>query len=173
MAHGLAAQSGGALRLASRPGAGTTVELWLPRAESPPVAAQPAPVATPEAVRPSTVLLVDDDGLISSATAEMLKDLGHRVIEAPSGQRALEILRAGTAVDLVITDQAMPGMTGTQLAAEIREAWPDLPILLASGYAELPADEGPALPRLRKPYHQAALAAAIAGLMPARASPVR
>jgi CheY-like chemotaxis protein len=103
----------------------------------------------------------------------MLKDLGHRVIEAPSGRRALEILRAGTAVDLVMTDQAMPGMTGTQLAAEIREAWPDLPILLASGYAELPANDGPDLPRLRKPYQQASLAAAIAGLMHARASSAR
>jgi CheY-like chemotaxis protein len=109
--------------------------------------------------------LVDDDALISMATSEMLKDLGHRVIEAPSGSKALEILRTGTAVDVVITDQAMPGMTGTQLAAEIRAAWPDLPVIIATGYAELPEDRDRKLPRLDKPYGQDDLAAAIDRLL--------
>ena len=68
----------------------------------------------------------------------MLKDLGHRVIEAPSGRRALEILRAGTPIDVVVSDEAMPGMRGTELAVEIRASWPDLPVILATGYAELP-----------------------------------
>jgi CheY-like chemotaxis protein len=81
----------------------------------------------PQPVRPRTILLVDDDALISMATSEMLKDLDHQVIAAPSATKALEILQAGAAVDLVITDQAMPAMTGAQLAAEIRGAWPDLP----------------------------------------------
>jgi len=121
--------------------------------------------------RPCTVLLVEDDAWISMATATLLKDLGHRVIEAPSGRKALEILRAGTAVDLVVTDQAMPAMTGTELAAEIRESWPDLPIILATGYAEPPKGGPPGLLWINKPYGQDELAAVIAELMRARATP--
>ena len=111
MVHGLAAQSGGALRLSSRPGAGTTAELWLPRAQARPARSAAAPRrAVPQVPRSCSVLLVDDDALISMATCEMLKDLGHRVVEAPSGSRALEILHAGTPVDLVVSDEAMPNM---------------------------------------------------------------
>jgi CheY-like chemotaxis protein len=98
----------------------------------------------------------------------MLSDLGHQVIEAASGKKALEILRAGARVDLVMTDQAMPGMTGLQLAAEIRTSWPDLPVMLTTGYAELPGEAGLKLPRLEKPYGQDELAAAITDLMCAR-----
>ena len=105
------------------------------------------------------------------ATGEMLKDLGHRVVEAPSGSKALEILRAGTPVDLVVSDEAMPNMRGTQLAAAIRASWPDLPIILATGYAELPKGSELELPLLRKPYSQQDLAAAIARALGAKAAP--
>jgi signal transduction histidine kinase len=165
MVHGLAAQSGGAMRIFSHVGAGTSVELWLPTAER----------ATVEPVGPLTVrgaaglcyriLVVDDDPLIGSATVAMLEDLGHVVIEATSGTRALEALRTGPMVDLVITDQAMPGMTGTQLSRQIRRNWPDLPIILATGYADLPNGEDPGLPRLSKPYQQEELAAMIAHVL--------
>jgi signal transduction histidine kinase len=165
MVQGMAAQSQGALRLSSRPGSGTTAELWLPRAEGLPAAAALPAAAPTLQLRPCSILLVDDDALISMATSEMLKDLGHRVIEAPSGSKALEILRAGAAVDVVITDQAMPGMTGTQLVAEIRAAWPELPVIIATGYAELPEDRDRKLPRLDKPYGQDDLAAAIDRLL--------
>jgi signal transduction histidine kinase/CheY-like chemotaxis protein len=165
MVHGLAAQSGGALRLSSRPGAGTRAEVWLPRAPRPAEAAG-AGVTTSQPPRPGTILLVDDDALVCMATAEMLKDLGHRVFEALSARKALEILRAGTAVDVVVTDQAMPGMTGTELAAEIRGSWPDLPVLLVTGYADL-KDGGVKLPQVRKPFDQDELANAIVALMPA------
>jgi signal transduction histidine kinase/CheY-like chemotaxis protein len=171
MVHGLAAQSGGALRLTSRVGAGTTAELWLPRAAAMPARAAAAPRQAPQLPRSCTVLLVDDDALISMATGEMLKDLGHRVVEAHSGSKALDILRAGTAVDLVVSDEAMPNMRGTQLAAAIRAAWPDLPIILATGYAELPKGSEPQLPLLRKPYSQQDLAAAIASAIGAKAAP--
>jgi CheY-like chemotaxis protein len=116
-------------------------------------------------------LLVDDDALISMATCEMLKELGHRVIEAPSGSKALETLRAGTPIDLVVSDQAMPGMRGTQLAVEIRASWPDVPVILATGYAELPKDSELKLPLLRKPYAQEDLAAAIVEVIGAQARP--
>jgi CheY-like chemotaxis protein len=134
---------------------------------------EPAPAATPglaptETGRPCTILLVDDDALICATAASMLSDLGHQVIEAASGKKALEILRAGTAVDLVMTDQAMPGMTGLQLAAEIRAAWPELPVMLVTGYAELPGEAILELTRLEKPYGQDELAAAVTNLVRAR-----
>jgi CheY-like chemotaxis protein len=162
MVHGLAAQSGGAMRINSRLGEGTTVELWLPISEH---ASTDGERRVAEPVRPGfscRVLLVDDDPLILAATAEMLEDLGHVVVEAASGQRALDLLQRGTRVDLVITDHAMPGMTGTELARAVRTAWPALPIILASGYADLPNGEDPGLPRLSKPYQQDELASQIA-----------
>ena len=133
-------------------------------AESLPATAAGNATLPPQAIRPFTVLLVDDDALISMASTELLKDLGYQVFEAHSGTSALEILRGGIAVDLVITDQAMPGMTGTELAAEIRALWPDLPIILATGHADLPKGGPLELQRLDKPYGEKDLAAAIAGV---------
>jgi len=162
MVHGLAAQSGGAMQIRSRLGEGTTVELWLPMSAQTASEAQ-TPVTAP--MQPGfscSVLLVDDDPLIAAATAEMLEDLGHVVVEAASGRRALDLLSKGTKVDVVITDHAMPGMMGTELASAIRSQWPELPVILASGYAELPHGEDPGLPRLSKPYQQDELAARIA-----------
>jgi CheY-like chemotaxis protein len=114
----------------------------------------------------STILVVDDDALIAMSTAAMLEDLGHKVIEADSWASALEILRRhhGT-VDLMITDYSMPKMTGAQLAEAARELQPGLPILLATGYAELPPGSACDLPRLGKPYRQADLAAEIARVL--------
>jgi CheY-like chemotaxis protein len=140
--------------------------------ESLPAPATAGGTLPPQAIDPGIVLLVEDDALISMATADLLEDLGHRVIKAPSGRKALEILRAGTSVDVVMTDQAMPGMTGTQLVAEIRASWPDLPVVIATGYPELPKGGNLELPRLNKPYGQDELAAMIARVMHARAKPI-
>ena len=96
----------------------------------------------------------------------MLEDLGHEVIETHSGARAVAVLRDTQRVDLMITDFSMPGMTGMQLAQAARRLRPDLPILLATGYAELPTGETISLPRLGKPYKQSQLAAEIAKLLP-------
>ena len=74
----------------------------------------------------------------------MLEDLGHEVIEANSGARALEILQGDRPVDLLVTDYSMPRMNGAQLAAAARQVRPELPVLLATGYAELPAGSAPA-----------------------------
>ena len=167
MIHGLAVQSGGALRLSSRPGRGTRAELWLPataaRPADPPTPTDPPAPAEP--ARPFTVLVVDDDALVAMGTAAMLADLGHAVVEADSGVRALELLRAGQPVDLLLTDHAMPGMTGAQLAQAARALRPDLPILLATGYADLPGGVGADLPRLGKPYDRRQLAARIEALL--------
>jgi CheY-like chemotaxis protein len=166
MVQGLAVQLNGGLRLSSEVGHGTRAEMWLPVTD----AVAPAPESdgslTAEAtVAKSTILIVDDDPLIAMSTVDMLEDLGHNVIEANSGEEALRILQDLTLVDLLITDYSMPKMTGAQLAKAARELKPDLPILLATGYAELPRDSGIELPRLAKPYRQDQLAAEISRLL--------
>ncbi len=162
MVQGLAVQLNGTLRLASQVGIGTKAELWLPVTAIAPEAKQPVvPERNGEAVEKITILVVDDDALIAMSTVDMLEDLGHDVIEANSGDRALEILRGDLAVDLLVTDYAMPRMNGAQLAAAARQVRPELPVLLATGYAELPAGSGAGLPRISKPYQQNQLAAEI------------
>jgi CheY-like chemotaxis protein len=111
------------------------------------------------------VLVVDDDPIVLAGTAALLEDLGHVATEASSAEGALQFLRSAAAIDLVITDHAMPGMTGTELAARIRRSWPGLPVVIATGYAELPCDGDPGLPRLSKPYRQQELAALMARLV--------
>lgn len=169
MVHGLMVQLNGALRLYSTPGNGTRAELWLPvsfgEPRMPDVAIEPATaLSSAECVR-ARILAVDDDALIAMSTTDMLEDLGHEVIEANSGEQALEILRSGQPVDLLITDFSMPRMNGAQLAEAARELRPGLPILLATGYAELPAGGAPGLPRLGKPYQQDQLSAEIQKLL--------
>jgi CheY-like chemotaxis protein len=165
MVDGLVAQSGGAMRIRSEPGAGTTVELWLPTTESAVTAVPRAPPAPPVmAGRPYRVLVVDDDPGVAEGTAAILEDLGHATVTVDSGERALDVLELDRSIDVVITDHAMPRMTGTELAARIRRKWPRLPVVLASGYADLPEDEQPELPRLSKPYRQADVAVLLAAL---------
>lgn len=165
MIHGLAVQSGGALRLASRPGGGTTAELLLPLTSAVVEASEPTHLGEPE-LTSATILVVDDDALVAMSTAMMLEDLGHHVIEANSGQDALDVLKQARTVDLLLTDHAMPGMTGMELAQQARTLRPELPILLTTGYAELPGGIGIPFPRLTKPYHQAQLAVELAKLLP-------
>jgi signal transduction histidine kinase/CheY-like chemotaxis protein len=162
MVHGLALQLGGVLRLASEVGRGTRAELWLPTTTATPK--EPTDVAEQnvEELPRLKILIVDDDALISMSTVDMLEDLGHEVLEAHSGKRALEILQDVEGVDLMITDYSMPKMNGMELATTARDLRPDLPILLATGYAELPSGPALDLPRIDKPYHQERLAAGIA-----------
>jgi PAS domain S-box-containing protein len=153
MVHGLAVQLGGTLELTSTVGCGTTAALLLPVTTKAPEISGPAHVAR-HVARSAVILFVDDDPLIAMSTTEMLEDLGHRVIPANSGRHALDILRSGEPIDLMMTDHVMPGMTGIELAAASREMRPTLPILLATGYADLPEGAQLDLPRLAKPYHQ-------------------
>ena len=166
MVHGLAVQLNGALRLTSQVGLGTKAELWLPATNIAAVEAKPVEDKPTDRVADKmTILVVDDDVLIAMSTVAMLEDLGHEVIEANSGARALEILRDDRTVDLLVTDYSMPRMNGVQLAAAARDFRPDLPILLATGYAELPAGSALDLPRIGKPYQQNQLAAEIVKVM--------
>ncbi len=158
MVHGLAAQSHGRLALRSRPGAGTTAEIWLPAAAEAAAEPPPRPASALPALPSQVVLVVDDDPLVLENSAAMLEDLGHRVIEARSGREALALMRRARTLDLVLTDHAMPEMTGVELAARILAERPGLKVILATGYADLGSGEGAQLPRLAKPYDQAALA---------------
>jgi PAS domain S-box-containing protein len=175
MVHGLAEQSGGRLKLHSQPGQGTRIELWLPQADStriPGAAAHTVPSAAMGAGS-LTILAVDDDELVLTNTAAMLEDLGHRVIVAPSAEIALARLARARSheerVDLVITDYAMPHVTGLALAQEIAMRQPELPVVLATGFAELPPGQGADLPRLAKPYSQAELAQMLDAMLGAAA----
>jgi signal transduction histidine kinase/ActR/RegA family two-component response regulator len=170
MIHGLAVQSGGTLMLKSQVGKGTTAEIWLPQGEAVARAAASDEQARAEH-RTCTVLLVEDDALVMTGTAAMLEDLGHTVVEASSAEAALRILRDDTSIDLVVTDHAMPGMTGLELAERIRAEWPTMPILLASGHAEMPDRTGLALPRLNKPFGRDELAQAIASMVTSACEP--
>ena len=159
MVHGLAEQFGGRFSMQSKIGEGTVAELWLPVAEaaakaaaSPRHGAQPA-----EHPQPLLFLAVDDDPLVLTNTVAMLEDLGHTCYAASSAQEALEIFAADDKIDLVITDQAMPKMTGLQLAGIIRRDRPDFPVILATGYAEIDDDTVVKVPKLPKPFTQADL----------------
>lgn len=157
MVQGLAAQSGGALEIASQSGEGTAVVLWLPVAEGQP-AHEPssAPAVLQAFGSPLRVLVVDDDFLVALGTVAMLEDLGHEPVEAHSGKEALDLLASGQRFDVVITDHAMPSMTGLELAERISESHPEMALILASGYAEIPAEGKLAarLMRLHKPFSQ-------------------
>jgi signal transduction histidine kinase len=166
MVHGLAAQSGGGMRIASRVGQGTTVELWLPVAEGGEACQQETAAGSPtEAAPRSCVLVVDDDWEVGASTAAMLESLGHVAIFAASGERALELIGSNGKIELVITDHAMPGMTGAELARHIRAAKPDLPIILSTGYADLSSVDDPGITRLAKPYRLSELADILAALI--------
>jgi PAS domain S-box-containing protein len=169
--QGLAEQSGGRLDLRSTPGQGTIVTLWLPESSEP-----LEEIGTPGPIEPIRVevehalLLVDDEILVRTGTAAMLREAGFVVLEAASGNEALSLIDGAASIDAVITDYAMPGLNGSDLARRLREARPDLPILLITGYATLSDAEAAGLPRLAKPFRAAELAAAVGALFKSRES---
>jgi PAS domain S-box-containing protein len=138
MVYGFAKQSDGAFRLVSEVGRGTTAELWLPRAPDRIAAFTPPPIEEKRAhsSRKLRILLVDDHLEVRSTTAAVLQDLGHRVVEAANGAEALEALRSGNCdYDLMISDYAMPLLSGTEFLREARGLCPEVPALIITGYA--------------------------------------
>ncbi|MET3925908.1 PAS domain S-box protein [Devosia sp. 2618] len=161
MVHGLAEQSGGAFVLTSRRDHGTTAELWLPLASGlTPELSISAAMTTSAASTPKRILVVDDDFLVLLNTVTMAEDLGHVVFEASSAEEALALLKRED-VDLLITDYAMPKMSGGQLAMRARERNPDLKVLVATGYAEMPGEYRGKFERLGKPFSDSELRSAI------------
>ena len=148
MVLGLASQLGGALALNSTLGLGTEVELWLPVSSEQPVVAPDAFRSLP--LVPGVALLVDDEDLVRSSTADMLAEMGFRVVESHSGEDALDKLSRLPHIDLLITDHLMPSMSGTELARAVLKERPRTAILVISGYSEasdLPPDLPHAAPR--------------------------
>lgn len=174
MVYGFAHQSGGTVRIESTPGLGTKVDLYLPRAPEEP-AAEAVPDAPPVTgmKRSAAILVVEDEPGVRQITADILEELGHRVLVAGNGPEALEALEREPALDLLITDVVMPGgISGTALAAQARQSRPKLRVLLVTGYRF--GDDGNAeatgFDMLRKPYRPAQLAAKVQEILarPAR-----
>lgn len=159
MVHGLAAQLGGTFEMMSVVGRGTRADLYLPVARD---AARPITlqrVDTVKAVRRMAVLLVDDEDLVRAGTAEMLREIGHEVHQAAGGGQALALLAQGLKVDAIVSDYMMPQMNGGELAERIHNHYPEVPIMIITGYAG--GDLELSLPQLAKPFRQADLSAAL------------
>ena len=142
--YGLARQSGGALRITSAVGEGTTVELLLPRStEAARPAAEPAESTAPgTAARPTRILVVDDHDEVREIVAAHLDTLGYEAVEASGGHAALALLRGNCdAFDLLIADFAMPGMGGIELVRAARVLCPELAVLVLTGYADIAGRE--------------------------------
>lgn len=168
MVHGLAEQSNGRLSIESEEGKGTRVTLRLPvasrqsastgRGRTSTIAAPQGPASGPSL----KILAVDDDSLVRETLCAMLEDMGHVVVAAESANHAIVAFETPGQFDLLVTDFSMPGMTGAELAEAVRRLQPDLPIVVATGYAEALSEASPGITRLSKPFDRAALASAIA-----------
>ena len=173
--QGFARQSGGAVTVESQPGQGATINIYLPAADGPARELTIPPVYVPTQARRvtgETVLLVEDDEGVRTLTESLLEECGFRVLSTENGPEALAILRRGDPIALMLSDVVMPGgMSGVDLAILASRLRPELPILLATGYAagrlaELtPANDWPVL---RKPFHLEELAAAIRDALAAK-----
>jgi signal transduction histidine kinase len=174
MAYGFVKQSGGEIVLHSAEGKGTSVRIWLPRSEAEPSVAEDVAVA-PLLGGPETILVVEDEEDVRSATCGILSALGYRVLEAPDAAVAKAIVESGEQVDLVFSDVIMPGpVSSLQLGEVVRERLPKAQILYTSGYAEgVLAHEGKVeanINLLQKPYHPDALSARIRHLLRRRSA---
>jgi CheY-like chemotaxis protein len=150
MVHGLASQLDGALTISSKLGIGTIIDLWLPVTSARSVS-EPDQVVLPQNRQEGIALLVDDEALVRASTAQMLHEIGFSIVEAASAEEALAKIDDGLTFDLLVTDHLMPGMTGTDLAAELARRGLDVAVVIVSGYAE--ADEiAVDLPRITKPF---------------------
>jgi signal transduction histidine kinase len=167
MVHGTVVQSGGAVRIRSKPAHGTAVELWLPRAQEASIEAQAAEASGAPEQGDGTILVCDDDPNVRQFITEALQNSGYRSIATADGPSALAILDTKTPVDLLLVDFALSGMNGATVARLSQERRPDLPILIITGYADQDTFEtrDSGVPVLRKPFKRAQLAARIADLL--------
>lgn len=150
--YGTARQLGGAITLRSRVGEGTTASVYLPRAEA--IAVSDTPRTHEQQHRPDAVriLVVDDNPQVRAVAVTLMEELGYGVVEASGGAEALRLLREDGRFDLLLTDYAMPGMTGTELAGRAQALEPTLGVLLMTGYADAAALPSGGVPVLRKPF---------------------
>lgn len=164
MVYGLARQSGGTVAITSALGQGTEVEIYTPRSVEPATAVPEPEQGVPTSSRPVQILVVDDDVNVREVTSTFLREMGHAVIETEDAAAALHVLERGAKVDLIVTDFAMPKVSGLELALRARALRPEVPVLLITGYVDLakvPKD----MPVLRKPFQQHELASRVAEIM--------
>lgn len=141
MVHGFASQSGGTAEIESRPGHGATVSLYLPETDAVPRPDRRRAIAAAAPEAGASVLLVDDEALARMGIAAALREIGYTVHEARDGEEALEQMAALGPLDLMITDYAMPGMSGTELIEAVRQSRPDLKVIMITGNAAFSFDE--------------------------------
>ncbi len=161
--HGFANQSGGAVTVTSEPGKGTVVTIYLPRSTRHAAAANAGEAARTSSAAQGTVLVVEDSRDVAEVTAALLEQLGYRVVRAENAAEALRHLQQGIEVDLLFSDIVMPGtMNGLGLAQTCQERFPDIPVLLTSGYSATPRSAADGrFDILRKPFELSALERAI------------
>jgi PAS domain S-box-containing protein len=175
--YGFAKQSGGGVAIETTIGEGTSVRVYLPRAEERRRVPRPSTIdpalEQPDDVRGRCLLVVDDDTAVREITGTMLRTMGAMVAEMGSGGAALEWLsRNGAACDLAVIDFAMPGMNGAELAAVIATRWPHIPVLFATGYADLTAIAAVSEERIvQKPFRGGELQRKVQRLLASRVVP--
>ena len=164
---GFAKQSGGGVAIQTRPGEGTRVSVYVPRAATPAVADRPRAAPAASMVRNGrTILLVDDDEAVREIEAAALDHMGYEVIQAGSGGAALELLEARPEIDVLVADFAMPGMNGAELARRAAEVRPELPVLFVTGYGDLESLAEAGEQRVvQKPFKPEELGQKLAGLL--------
>jgi signal transduction histidine kinase/ActR/RegA family two-component response regulator len=160
---GFAQQSGGEVRIDTRPGQGTTITIFLPRSREFLAGDSDEDRPVPHDGRAATILVVDDDAAVRELTVQALAALNYRVLEAADGRIALDMLRHGETVDLALIDLVMPRMNGRQLATRIRAADPERAILFMTGYDDLSGSDDPFANEMviKKPFKLVELAAAV------------
>ena len=154
MVDGLAAQSGGKLILSSTSGVGTRAELWFPATDDQLPDAAPFGNTAPPIAKDLRILLVDDEPLVRSGLAEMLRDAGHDIVEVESAREALSLIDECAAFDLILTDHLMPGLTGAMLAQKLQATHPDLPLVLITGYVGTANEIPEGVITVQKPIRQ-------------------
>ncbi len=169
MVYGFVQQSGGHIEIDSEPGQGTTIRIFLPRSQSAAVSriAADGDVALPMLGQGETVLIVEDEPSVRQVTVSTVESLGFSVLEAGSGDEAAAMLKNDSRVHVVLTDVKMPGMTGIELARLIRKNWPDINVLLTSGYVD--DDRVDEFDFIHKPFRAADLARKLEEMLTAKA----
>jgi len=169
--YGLARQSGGTATISSRVESGTTVTVYLPRSQRP---LSDRPIVEGEPPPGSeTVLLVEDNPEVQEVVGLLLEQLGYRVFYKESPTAALDLLASGEPINLVFTDVVIPGeLDGLALAHQVKEKYPDIAVLLTSGYARAANTLETGFPIVRKPYQLSTLACAIREVLDTQRAPI-